>query len=247
MSVTKVGNVMNSRCNKTHLDIEKADERGIIHRDYLAHSLRWTHVLKYARRGCNILDVGCANGMLAQVLYVNKLNPNYIGLDIRENMLKVADARKLNREQEFYQMDLTKTPFPVERGWANVTVCFEVVEHIMEESLDFLLQQIEAATSKTGIILLSTPNYDGVHEAANHIKEYREHELQEYLEKYFEIKAKFGTFASQSDIVKALSVEERTVYYGLKNYYDSNVLSLFFAPLHPSESRNILWVLKRRS
>ena len=35
-------------------------------------------------------------------------------------------------------------------------------------------------------------------------------------------------------------------YYekGLKEYYDSNLLSIMLAPMYPENSRNILWVLK---
>ena len=33
--------------DKTHLSIDQAEERGFIHRDYLAHCFRWSHVVKH--------------------------------------------------------------------------------------------------------------------------------------------------------------------------------------------------------
>jgi len=248
MSIEVIGNPKNPKCNKTHLDIEKANERGLAHRDYLAHSLRWTHVLKHVKKDdMNILDVGCGNAMLAQVLYVNKRgNCNYTGVEIRKTMLDIADKRKLKKEPRLIQMDITKDKMPVDDGWADIVTCFEVAEHIPPEDLDFMLKDINRCVKSNGVVLLSTPNYDGKHQAANHLKEYTEDELSNHLRQYFSITKKYGTFASQKDIEVILSQSERELWEKLKEYYDSNMFSVLFAPLYPSQSRNILWVLKKK-
>ena len=49
--------------DKTFLSIDNAEERGFLHRDYIAHCLRWTHVVKWLHQGgryktARILDVG---------------------------------------------------------------------------------------------------------------------------------------------------------------------------------------------
>ena len=35
------------KIDKTMLSIDNAESRGFLHRDYIAHCLRWTHVTKY--------------------------------------------------------------------------------------------------------------------------------------------------------------------------------------------------------
>lgn len=248
MTIKTIGDPKNPECNKTHLNVSKANQRGLVHRDYIAHMLRWTHVLKHVKTGNKILDVGCADGMLAQVLYVNRFgNNDYIGVDIRKGELEKADERKLKKDQTFIHMDITNDQIPIDDKWSDVTTCFEVVEHIPEKSLDFVLRELARTTKDDGVVLLSTPNFDGKHKAANHVKEYYEKELQDHLAKFFIIEKKFGTFASQKDIKPVLSKAEKKIWEKLKEYYDSNMFSVIFAPLYPSESRNILWVLKPRN
>jgi len=240
-----IGEIKNKECNKTHLDVEKALERGIIHRDYLAHCLRWSHAIKYLRRNDCVLDIGCASGILAQTLYVNRYNPDYIGIEIRKNMLEKAKERKLHDSVRWICMDITKNKLPVS-NWADVVCCFEVIEHIPKDTLKFVLKNIEESLKENGVCLLSTPNYDGIHKASNHIHEYAEIELELYLTQFFEIINKFGTFASQCDILPKLTDYDSMMFERLKVYYDSTILSIIFAPLYPSQSRNILWVLKKK-
>jgi len=69
-------------------------------------------------------------------------------------------------------------------------------------------------------------------------------DLKEKIEKYFVIENIYGTFASQSEIIPVLANDELKVFNKLKTYYDSNLLSIMLAPLHPIESRNCLWRLR---
>ena len=245
--IRKIGKMKNASCNKTHLDIEKAADRGIIHRDYLAHSLRWTHVMKYLKPGMSVLDVGCASAMLAQVAYVNKMSIDYTGVDIRLNQLEIAAQRKLKNELDLVCMDITEEPFSSFRDDSgyDIVTCFEVLEHIPESSLDHVLSEISSCLHDNSKCFISTPNYNGKDKAANHIHEYEMNELMRHLVKYFKIVEYFGTFASMSDIEPVLSVHEQYCWSKLKRYYDSNVFSVLFAPMHPRESRNILWHLEK--
>ena len=77
--------------DKTHLDLDLAEERGLLHRDYLAHCLRWSHVAKFLNQGHKykdaiVLDVGCGKTLpLAKLLYVNKMSPKYyVGVDLNK-------------------------------------------------------------------------------------------------------------------------------------------------------------------
>ena len=53
----------NRPIDKTHLSINSAESRGFLHRDYIAHCLRWTHVAKFLAqqqrdKSARILDIG---------------------------------------------------------------------------------------------------------------------------------------------------------------------------------------------
>ena len=236
---------MSEPVNKTQLDIERAEDRGIIHRDYAAHYFRWSFALRHIPYMSKVLDLGCANGMLAQVLYVNKFRPEiYVGVDIRPNVLRAIAERKVNFPVETHCLDLRKSTLPYADGFFDREICFEMVEHITPNYLPHILKEARRVLDDAGTFLLSTPNFNGG-AAANHIHEFREEELKDYLETEFSIEAKYGTFASKPDIYPHLSDAERAIYDRLWGYYDNNVMSNIFAPLYPHYSRNILWILKK--
>ena len=89
----------NRQIDRTFLSLDLAEERGLIHRDYLAHCLRWSHVVKFLNQGHRykdavVLDVGCGKELpLAKLLYVNKMSPrHYCGVDA--NKFDVPDMLK---------------------------------------------------------------------------------------------------------------------------------------------------------
>ena len=233
--------------NTTQLYIDRAEDRGIVHRDYLAHCLRWTHIVKYAKMGQKILDVGCGvNIPLAWMMYTNKFKPfMYMGLDYRDKF--EVDVRGFNFPVTLVgNFDVTN-----EAHWQNevlksndfdIVTCLEVIEHMPKESGIKLLENLATEVSGS-VIFLSTPCFNGS-KAANHIYEWRYDELKAELESMFTIEAHFGTFASQSEILLALNSHERDLFERLRRYYDSNVLSVIFAPLYPSLSRNVMWQLR---
>ena len=227
--------------------------RGQIHRDYLSHYFRWCFLGKLVKRGSKILDVGAGKGLLAELLYRNMLKPEvYHALEVAEKYLpslkRIEDLVSNNFPMTTFLWDIRETPWPTRDNFYDVVACFEVIEHFEPVHLPDVLNQISCAMVDGGRLLLSTPNYDGIHKAKNHIHEYHEDELWEYLERFFEIEAMYGTFMSlgrPSQAKKILTPAQFEVYNGLYPYYNSSILSIFFAPLHPSQSRNILWVCSK--
>lgn len=239
---------MSSKYNTTQLYVDRAEERGIIHRDYLAHCLRWTHVVKFAKMGQKILDVGCGiNTPLAWTMYTNKYKPErYVGVDFRDKF--ETDPKKFNFHVELVgNFDVTKDycwdKILSQHHGFDIMTCLEVIEHMEKADGESLLGNMALAAGPRTVVFLSTPVFNGS-AAANHIHEWGFSELKEAVDRYFTVEAVHGTFASQSDIVPHLTPAEREVFESLKKYYDSNVLAILMAPNHPEHSRNCIWRLR---
>jgi len=248
---------MKTEYNKTQLNPEISFAKHVFHRDQFAHYLRWTHVLKRAKIGMKVLDFGCGSGNLLEVLYRNMYKgKKYLGLDIRKKLIdKTSEKFKKVDWASFETEDLvnmtTQYCAEFENDW-DMICSFEVIEHIGKNNIDKFLQNIHSLCNENTEVLISTPNYDKkVGTANNHIIngeicEFEHFELQNILEKYFTIKEKYGTFASQKDYKNLLDEEQLILWNELNKYYDSNLMSNIFAPMFPAEARNCLWVLKKK-
>lgn len=78
--------------DNTHLSIDQAEARGFIHRDYIAHCLRWTHVAKHMQKStvyprARVLDIGCGVDLpLARLLYSSRLIvEDYVGVEYNKS------------------------------------------------------------------------------------------------------------------------------------------------------------------
>ena len=229
----------------TFLSLNQAEERGFIHRDYLAHCLRWSHALRHVLqlKKVGILDVGCGKELpFAGLLHTNKLNShvlNYVGVDYGP----------INPKQTKFNMILhEKTDFATMafEGWFNLVISFEVLEHVEPMHGYQILMNIRHHVTESGVVLISTPCYDAhIGAADNHVNEMTFNAVKLLVQLAgFQIEAVYGTFASQKDYKPHLTAGEQEVFDKLHCYYDSNVLSCFMAPLHPEQARNCLWVLK---
>lgn len=263
-----MANAKGRSIDKTHLSIDLAEERGIIHRDYIAHCLRWSHVVKHLYK-CNryktatVLDVGCGKELpLMKMLYSNKLIPAwYIGVDVNKLSLpEMLDKDRLDDIVKLYgKTDFAEKASLNDSGFLHmldynhcweifpaptVVTCFEVLEHVEPEHTVRILKKIREVMHNDGYAFISTPCYNGS-AAANHVNEITYEALGTLIQELgFGIEGVYGTFASQKDIEPVIKGSFfNTIYQALKSYYDSNVLSNIFAPIYPEYSRNCLWVL----
>ena len=83
-----MANARGKSIDNTHLSVDTALARGFIHRDYVAHCLRWTYVMKEMARKqvyktSRILDIGCGVDVpMAKTLYSSRyIVEHYIGMD----------------------------------------------------------------------------------------------------------------------------------------------------------------------
>jgi 2-polyprenyl-3-methyl-5-hydroxy-6-metoxy-1,4-benzoquinol methylase len=256
-------NAAGKSVDKTFLSINTAEDRGYIHRDYIAHCMRWSHVVKrlYERgsyQTARILDVGCGKELpLAKLLYSSKLIPQmYYGVDV--GPINDEDAAKIAREKFPHKLweqcnfldintdDLCEFSDPR----PNIVVCFEVLEHVEPKMMFEMLEHMKALTSDDCRYFISTPCWNRTDCAANHVNEMLYESLGAGFERHgFVIENVYGTFASIRDYEMMLAKDERlhSIFRGLREYYDTNFLSCIFAPLFPAQSRNCLWELRKKT
>jgi 2-polyprenyl-3-methyl-5-hydroxy-6-metoxy-1,4-benzoquinol methylase len=238
---------MAEEINKTYLSLDNAEERGFIHRDYIAHCLRWSHVIKrlgekHTYKNAVILDLGCGKEVpLAKTLYTSKMSPHaYFAVDA--GLIPITPVlEKIAQKTHLYLHPNTRAEtFGVTANFYDTVVCFEVLEHVKKDVAIQILDRIKYLLHLDGTAFISTPCYNGS-QANNHIYEWTYQELKDALEERFLIKGHWGTFASIKDYQTKLSMSQAEMFHQLREYYDTNYLATIFAPLFPEASRNVLW------
>ena len=253
--------------DNTHLSVEQATKRGFVHRDYLAHCLRWNHILKFLReknryKNAFVLDVGCGKELpLAKSLHTSRMAPaQYLGIEYNNNIPGLKHFANTSFKPhiissanftEVVSIDkdhlcITYGDGEVERLGSLPTciVSFEVIEHVEPFHAKQMLKLMhDIAALNNADVFISTPNWDpGVGAADNHVNEMKYGAIGWLLEQVgFEIINVYGTFASQKDIKTKLHKHHLELFEQLRGYYDSNYLATIFAPLYPGFSRNALW------
>lgn len=233
----------------------------IIHRDYAAHFFRWgfTKDRWIAKERSNVLDVGCGpDKPLFMALFGGigaHFPATYTGVD-----LSAIKPTRHHRTILYPNTNFVEEWKRIlkERGPFHVITNFEVIEHMpVAEGAEMLKAfakcldgSVDQWHPEGGVLLLSTPVYDGKARAKNHIHEYTIPELQAAIEKAgFRVLARYGTFMNKNDAKRVMTPAQREVYMALSAFYSNDVLSTFLAPLHPDHSRNNVWVcgLKKHS
>jgi SAM-dependent methyltransferase len=220
----------------------RASQHGYrVHRDYAAHFFRWSYVKRWVTPNMDVLDIGC--GPDFPLFHVLEAAPDsfpkrYVGVDL--NPLPKPPSRRWAEFRggfEFISRHLELGPF-------DLIVVFEVLEHMNEADGAALLACALEHLRAGGRLMLSTPVFNG-RAARNHIHEYEIAELEAVVRRLgFRVERRFGTFASYSDLKRAVTPEEKRILDRLREYYDNEVAACFLAPFYPDHSRNNLWVLR---
>lgn len=260
---SKMANKRGKKVDTTYLSVNQAANRGFLHRDYLAHTLRWTHVMRYLNptRAERILDAGCGReAPLAQVMYANRqAHHSYLGVDVGRIEPVIQYNGKFQPQLMPNTDVLDLTAAEVEQrlgGHPTLVTSFEVLEHMEpDHAYKFLRRLADLGQPPTKdeptTYLISTPVYDErVGAADNHVNEWTYKAMLWLLRAAgFVVVAHWGTFASQRDYLPELEENPAwlKLFNQLKEYYNADVISNLFAPLFPDHSRNVLWKLRLMS
>jgi len=229
-------------------------------RDYTAHWHRWSFARRFIKKTDHVLEIGCGpERPLWRVLFHRAfaLAASYTACDLN----KLTGLGLGHKQSTFFgEFDFTKDwkkiPKPEATVGFDVAVHMEVIEHMKVEHGKKLLKGCFELLRPGGVMLMSTPVYDGKHHAANHIHEYTVPELQKMVEKAgFIVERRFGTFMNVRDIGKpgfertasddVTHADIKRMSRELSAYYDNDALSAIFAPLYPDVARNNLWICRR--
>jgi hypothetical protein len=217
-----MSNARGKSLDTTYLSIDTAEGRGFIHRDYIAHCLRWTHVVKrlYERKSyqtTRLLDIGCGRELpLAKTLYSSRLSPQmYFGVDagpINDEDLSVLTktgkfplkvwehTNLLELDREDVELPEQSQPPPELAKVPNMVTCFEVLEHVEPSMMHEMLEHVKKLTSPDCRYFFSTPCWNRQDCAANHVNEMLYEALGYVFEMHgFNVEHVYGTFASIRD------------------------------------------------
>jgi hypothetical protein len=189
---------------------------------------------------------------MAKVLYTNRqTNHKYLGVDIGPIDSDI-DFNGAFQPVFWPNTDICDTrDYDIQKtlgGDPTLVTGFEFLEHVEPDHAVRILRRLFDIACPDGELLISTPCYDPkVGPADHHVNEWSYEGLGTTFEMVgFTVKNHWGTFASQKDYKQYLSPAEEEVYKKLHEYYDSNVLAVVMAPLHPEHARNVLWHLDTR-
>ena len=234
--------------------LHEAGHGRTLHRDYSSHFFRWSFARRFITAKDSVLEIGCGEDKpLSKILtggaaaHVDK----YVGVDL--NKLKPSASQRLTFLGEFNFVERYKELLKGDRAKGfDVVVHYEVIEHMKVEHGAKMLKACFEALKPGGTMLMSTPCYDGVRHAANHIHEYTVPELQKATEKAgFKIQQRFGTFMDIKHIGKVdlgdpkLNDAVKALRPRLAEYFDNDAISNLFACLYPDNARNNLWVCRK--
>lgn len=236
------------------------------HNDWLAHATRYAHVTQFVesnkRKVSKILDVGSGDLNLARYMWRNRstFEGSMTCLDLRAQETWLGDEntigyRAMNWKPvdiELVRADIVNDPVDmIPLGDADVTVCFEVFEHVHRDKQAELLRRLNAWTRPGGTVFFSTPNHGvSTSVAENHVgpEGVRERSYDEKIEMVqatgFEVVETFGTFITLKNMPEEF--KETEFFKQSKKYLPYAWFTVLAAAPFPTRSNNSMFVLKKK-
>ncbi len=149
---------------------------------------RWPYELLMAQaKDKNVLELGCNKGF-GTIIYAESANSVKA---VDTSSAAIEKAGKYNTRQNIEYICLNSWTLPFEDNTFDLTVLFQVIEHIALDKIDIFLREIKRVTRMDGQVIFSTPNRKirllPFQKPRNkyHTKEYSAQDLEKLLCRYF--------------------------------------------------------------
>ena len=103
-------------------------------------------------KGLKILDAGCGEGHLIEVMHEKRPDNDYYGFDVTE--VAVESAKERCPYAKIQQGDIAAMPVP--DGSFDVITCTEVLEHIID--YESVVMELKRVLKPGGCLILTFPN-----------------------------------------------------------------------------------------
>tara|TARA_S200000501_G_C20609682_1_gene649707 strand:+ start:60 stop:764 length:705 start_codon:yes stop_codon:yes gene_type:complete len=115
------------------------------------HHIKFKYIKKKIIKSKSHLDIGCGPGT-----FLGMLNKKAIGIDIAKNQINYAKKNYTDKKLKFL---VYKNKIPLKSKSVDTISLIELIEHIDDEDVNFLLKECRRVLKKDGELYLSTPNY----------------------------------------------------------------------------------------
>lgn len=113
-------------------------------------------VKKYTPEGGKVLDIGCGDMYLSEVLPEYK----WTGMDINVEFAK----------DKIVEHNLSDVPYPFKKDEFDTVVCSEVLEHVWD--LRIIHKEVKRMLKPDGTYIISTPNFDHIDHFISHFRDF---------------------------------------------------------------------------
>jgi SAM-dependent methyltransferase len=107
---------------------------------------------QYLKNGVNVLDIGCYDGSMLEVLKKDLRSISYTGLDADETALEIA----LLRGAKTMKVNFEHDDLPFKEEEFDIIIIGEVLEHLRNPAR--LIKQTQGLLKPEGVIVISLPN-----------------------------------------------------------------------------------------
>ncbi len=116
------------------------------------HHIKFNFIKDRINKKNHHLDIGCGSGTFISVLN-NKFS---VGIDISKKQIEYANKKYSSEAKNFVHF-INEIPFKPD-SFDSISI-IELIEHLSDEEIKNLFNQIEKVLKKGGKIYITTPNY----------------------------------------------------------------------------------------
>lgn len=177
--------------SKNRFDGERLDSKSKLARNNLAEHFARYNLVDQKKQSI-VLDIGCGSGHGSNLL--SKRFDKVYGIDISNDAIGYGKKNWQRRNISFMVGSGTNIPF--KQNTFDITVAFEVFEHIKDWKK--FLSEVRRVTKKNGKVYISTPNKDvyspGTKKPINphHFFEMTETQFKKAISPYFKVDTFLG-------------------------------------------------------